>query len=80
MMPLVIKCSNHQYAPYSFLCCHLLDNPTMEWVPMEVDDGREVENDWLCKDCYDLFQTGDDLADQIVPICINCVRHLRGEE
>lgn len=80
MIPLIIECADHSYAPYSFLCKHLVDNPSQNWVSMDVQDGREVENDFLCEECADKFEQGDELSDTLVPICINCVRRLKGEE
>ncbi len=78
-VPLVIECHDGQYSPYSFVCQHLIDNPRQKWEGMEVEDGREVEYDWLCKECLNNFNRGDTLEDMLVPICIGCVRSLRGE-
>ena len=80
MIPLVIECADHSFAPFSFLCNHLIDNPDQTWVGMEVEDGREVENDWLCEECAERFKAGDELAEVLIPICIGCVRRLRNEE
>ena len=79
MIPLVIECSDHSFAPYSFLCNHLIDNPKQFWVSMDVQDGREVENDYLCSECADSFEHGDELAEVLIPICINCTRQLRSQ-
>ena len=80
MIPLVIECADHSFAPFSFLCNHLLENSNQNWVAMKVEDGREVENDWLCEECAQRFETGDELAEVLVPICIGCVRKMRNEE
>lgn len=80
MIPLVIECADHSFAPFSFLCHHLVDNPDQLWVGMDVQDGREVEHDWLCEDCAKRFEAGDELEEVLVPICINCVRKLKDEE
>lgn len=80
MIPLIIECHNGELAPFSFLCNHLIDNPSLDWIGMDVQDGREVENDWLCPECADRFEAGDELAEVLIPICINCVRQLKGEE
>jgi hypothetical protein len=79
MIPLVIECGDHSFAPYAFICFHLIDNPNLKWCPMEVEDGREVEYDWLCEECLEEYNDGSDLAENITPICINCVRRIRGE-
>jgi hypothetical protein len=79
MIPFVIECKNGKTAPYSFVCRHLVENPQQNWVSMDVQDGREVENDWLCEDCAGAFEAGSDLVETLVPVCINCVRDLRGE-
>lgn len=78
-MPLVIECGNNSFAPYSFVCQHLIDVPTVNWNPIEVSDGREVEYDWLCDECLDKHEIGNDLAEVIVPICTYCVRNLKGD-
>jgi hypothetical protein len=80
MIPLVIECANHKFSPYSFLCKHLIDSPKQKWVGMEVDDGREVEYDWLCEECFANHEQGDQLEDLIVPICIGCVEILKNAE
>lgn len=80
MIPLVVECHGGGLAPYSFICRHLIDTPSVGWVAMDVQDGREVENDWLCEDCADKFAAGDDLGETLVPVCIDCVRQLRCEE
>jgi len=80
MIPLVIECGDHSLAPYSFLCTHLIDKPNQLWVSMDVQDGREVENDFLCEECAERFAAGDELEEVLIPICINCVRNLKGDE
>lgn len=80
MIPLIIECGDHSFAPFSFLCHHLCDFPDQEWVGMKVEDGREVENDWLCQECAARFEAGDELEEVLVPVCIGCVRRLRNEE
>lgn len=79
MIPLVIECADHTLAPYSFLCRHLIDTPKQQWVSMDVQDGREVENDYLCAECADLFEAGDELAEVLIPICIHCTRQLKSQ-
>lgn len=80
MIPLIIECGDHSFAPFSFLCNHLCDSPDQTWVAMKVEDGREVENDWLCEECAERFEAGDELEEVLVPVCIGCVRRLRNEE
>lgn len=80
MIPMNIECADHSFAPYSFMCRHLIDNPGQDWIAMDVQDGREVENDWLCPECADRFEAGDELEEVLIPVCINCVRRLKGEE
>lgn len=79
MIPLNIECHGGQFAPYSFLCHHLIDNPKQFWVSMDVQDGREVEHDYLCAECADAFEGGDQLAEVLIPICINCTRQLKSQ-
>lgn len=79
MNPLVIECGDHSYAPYSFVCQHLIDTPVMDWHPVEVDDGREVEYDWVCAECLQKHESGVQL-EEVIPVCINCVRRLKGDE
>lgn len=79
MYPMTIECSNHTFAPYSFVCKHLVANPNQLWVGMEIEDGRETENDWLCETCAKIFTDGEYLEETLVPICMHCVRELRNE-
>ncbi len=79
-LPLLVECGDHSYSPYSFICQHLLDNPSLEWNPMEVGDGREVEYDWICPDCLDRHLQGENLGETLQTVCIGCVRRIRGEE
>jgi hypothetical protein len=80
MIHYLVECADHSFAPFSFLCNHLLDNPNQNWVSMEVQDGREVENDFLCEECAERFEAGEQLEEVLAPVCINCVRCLKGEE
>lgn len=78
-VPKVIECANHQFAPWAVLCIHLIENPKLQWISVEVDDGREVENDYICAECYKQHMSGNDPVDDIRPICIHCVRKLKNE-
>jgi len=80
MIPLLIECHTGQLVPYSFICQHLMDNPQQVWVGMDVNDGREVEKDWICEECLNNFESGDTLEEVISPICIDCVKILKSEE
>ena len=81
-LPLVIKCGDHQFAPYSFLCRHLVDGQRSDWNKVELgpDDKREVEGDWLCGDCYEDHLVNVDDPNNIVPICLHCVRELQARD
>jgi hypothetical protein len=76
-VPLVILCGDHSYAPWAIVCIHLINDPSNQWCKIEVVDGREVDGDWVCPDCYDKHQAGDDPVDQLVPLCMHCVNHLK---
>lgn len=74
--PLNIRCGNHEEAPWSIVCIHLVLGQNKEWMPVE-SDHPEVEFDWFCPSCKDDFKKGDPDLNLLRPICIHCVRHLR---
>lgn len=74
---LLIECGDHSYAPWSIVCVHLIDGTSREWKLIEVDDGREVDGDWVCPDCHEKHMAGNDDINFLRPICMHCVRTIR---
>jgi hypothetical protein len=78
-VPKLIQCGDHKWAPWAIICCHLMDNPEdHEWCPIEVNDGREVDNDYVCPECFEAhFEQGEPHdIDKLRAVCIHCLRHL----
>ena len=80
-VPLVIQCGDHNYAPYSFVCRHLIENPLQEWIPIDIaeDDGREVDNDWVCEECdkNEIWTKHEEAVEALRIICIHCIKIIR---
>lgn len=80
-VPLVIKCHDGAYAPYSLLCPHLSSRPKQVWFCMGLaeDDHREVDGDWVCLSCcYELATFGfKAYTHELTPVCFHCVRSLQ---
>lgn len=77
----LIRCGGHGFAPWHIVCVHLVEGTSKDWVaiPLRPDDGREVDSDWLCPDCADEYDAGINI-DKLKPVCMHCVRKLRGVE
>lgn len=81
----LIQCADHQFAPWHIMCKHLfLPLPADQWVKIELrdDDGREVDGDWICKDCDARLQTPQDFeklmqADLLAAVCMHCCNDLK---
>jgi hypothetical protein len=78
---LLIECGNHQWAPWSVVCTHLLTGTSKNWVSIE-SEHPEVDFDWLCPDCFKEFNREyDEQIDHKItylrPVCIHCVKKLR---
>ena len=73
----LIRCGDHNYAPWSIVCCHLIDNTSDKWMPIN-SDAPEVDYDWVCPDCVQHMETsGDWPTHNLKCVCIHCVRYLR---
>jgi len=79
--PNLIRCADHTWAPWAIICIHLMERPeTTEWLPIENNDDREVDFDYICPDCEDRRERlggYDKMLDFLRPVCIHCLRHLR---
>lgn len=77
--PKVIDCDLHGVSPWHIICDHLMDGVATDWYSIDVDDGREVECDWVCEDCLAKHEADDDSIDHLHAVCMHCVRLLREE-
>ncbi len=77
--PLTIQCDKHGTQPFHYLCVHLADGSSDEWIEVDTgNDGREVESDFACPVCKPLVD-GDcfDAANNGRLMCMGCVRDAR---
>lgn len=83
--PSLIECGNHEFAPWSILCVHLSQNGSSQWNSIPIGDSSlEVENDWLCDGCMELYnsltpETEGELISVLRPVCMHCVHRLQEE-
>lgn len=70
----LIECHDHNYAPWSIVCRHLLEGTRTDWQRIPMGPGEQ--DDWLCTSCADKGPDGIRLED-ICCVCIHCVRELR---
>lgn len=76
-MSKLIQCGDHQWAPWSIVCKHLVSGESADWCPVAAEEDGEVEHDWLCPSCLANHPNHD--VDDLKAICIHCVRILRGK-
>lgn len=69
------KCGDHQYAPGCLVCVHLVEGHSTHWCPVPIEEGSELESDWLCPECLEQFPDID--IKLLQPICMHCVRELQ---
>ena len=63
---------------WAITCIHLIEGrPASEWKRIDVDDGREVDADWVCTSCFGKHMQGRDSVDDLRPVCIYCMRHMK---
>ena len=81
----LIQCGDHNWAPWSIVCIHLVNKESTEWIPIE-SNNPEVDYDWICPACDEFQQqyiTEETSTDEVIkdlrPACIHCVRQLRKE-
>ena len=77
-VPKLIQCGDHSYAPWALICVHLMKGTAKEWVAIEVDDGREVDNDYICPDCAGKVSMtpGEWDIENLRAVCIHCLRDI----
>lgn len=75
----VVTCDRHGINPYHVVCRHVIYDPLVSWEEVEVgdDDGREVNNDWLCPACADANDADANNLDDLMIVCMMCVREIR---
>ena len=73
----LIRCGDHQLAPSALTCVHICKGTATAVVPIPQEDGSEIENDWLCPDCYEKFVVNDNGGlDDLQVVCIHCLREI----
>lgn len=76
--PKIIDCKHHGLIPWHVICIHLIKNDDAKWYSLVVEDNREVELDYLCKNCLELSRAGDKSLDDFLTImCIECIKTLK---
>ena len=78
-LPKVIRCEDHSCAPWAVTCIHIIEGTATDVVPIVLDEGTEVEADWLCPECVQKH-FGDEwdkceIAD-LRAVCIHCLRQV----
>lgn len=82
--PNVIRCGDHQLAPYHIVCVHVVDGPAAaeDWVAVTLaeDDLREVEADYLCRACNQAMAGGTKPnLDLLRLVCMHCMNGRKKE-
>jgi hypothetical protein len=72
----VVTCPEHGVQPWALVCIHVLSGGLRadNWRWVRIDDGREVDADWVCAECFSKHQAG---ADPVENLRVCCARHLR---
>lgn len=74
MNSLTVNCDVHGTSPFHIVCDHLLNDYSTDWTAVEVNDGREVESDWVCPHCERAHRSGNDPIENLRVICMHCLR------
>lgn len=73
----LIRCGDHQWAPWCVVCVHLATGTSHQWQRVEGTDNNQ--DDWVCREC--LAKGLDTLtADDLKAICIHCVREMQARD
>ena len=74
--PRLIQCGDH-LAPWALTCTHIMLGTATEVVPIRCE-GREVEYDWLCPQCYRKYYMDNDnwKTDDLALVCMYCLREI----
>ena len=75
----LIRCGDEGLAPWAITCVHICDGSASEIVPVPLEEGTEVESDWLCRECYEKHfgvDGGGAGIDELRAVCIHCLRQL----
>ena len=79
-VPKLIECGDHDFAPCALTCVHICEGTATAVVPIQREEGCEVENDWMCPQCYKkyfLSEHDDDPGiDDLRAVCIHCLRKI----
>ena len=77
-VPQLIECTDHNFAPWCLICTHLVFQESKIAVVLPNDHIQEVDYDWLCPECFEIFQEegADPLMDVMKCVCMHCANHL----
>jgi len=81
-VPQLIKCGNHQMAPWCICCSHLISGESKIACAVPNPHIKEVDYDWLCPSCLDIMEESDDGGENLSKqnlihcVCIHCMNHL----
>lgn len=79
--PKLIQCGDHSLAPWAITCVHVCEGTATDVIPIPQKEGREVDADWLCPECFEKhFLGGADSKDMsdLRAVCIHCLRRSLG--
>lgn len=73
-----ITCGKHKDLPFSILCVHLMEDPTLEWIRVMQDEESKLY-DYMCPACaadIDRMLAETDISKMRIA-CVNCVDDIR---
>jgi len=77
----LIRCGDHQMAPWHMVCIHINRGLVSadQWVliPLSPDDTREVEGDYLCRDCARTMQNAKPDLELLNAVCMHCMNDIK---
>lgn len=78
-IPKIISCSKHGKAvPWTVICAHLMKGRRIEyWHPVEIEDFREVESDWVCQECWESYDGTASRDALLTVVCQFCLRDMQ---
>lgn len=71
----LIKCGDHQFAPWVIVCNHVMNGTADEAIPLLRSDNSDQMFDWVCSDCADMIEDGNkEYLERLSCVCIHCLR------
>ncbi len=72
-MPLV-KCRDGGMSPAVLTCLHIADGTATEYVKVPSPEPGDEMDDYLCPTCLEAGPAGLLTADDLVTVCLHCIR------